>query len=933
MSRFGIEPHVRPLLAVVPLALAVGAALAQPAAPPPPARYDVTLRYRITSPRDQHVAVYDAMIDRLRQQGFEFVPPLDKLPKTDREDPTKELLTGTVPSDRFLKLLELPHVESLLLTPPGFKMPAAPDAPILVRLELASGFTPGRQAILADQTQVLLREIGFVEGVGYDHRGYTGRPHTRLVGTIPADQLPLLLQDLRNQPSGWLGPRILPADLPPPLRETTPVVVTEILPGAVPPTELTFPPPRGAADLNKIADDLWALVAGKATQDEVVRLEVILAYTPDDRDRSWQDALTAAAPSLFVEGRLGAYVTGLARAGQARGLAALPLVSVVRLARPPRVAVDPGVRVAADNARALGESGLTALHRRGFRGRGVRVVVIDGDFHGHEELISTGRLPAGTRHVDLTAQRSAELFPDPLPPDPKRLGHGTRCALALALAAPEAELTLLRIDPAAPHMLREAAAYLNGEPVTSAYLELRRDELVVAANELKARRAALLAERRRVLEAFEDEADFDRQFGILGPVGAWLYSARRWHALRLAEFERDEQRFRQRELRYLRLMEDLLALRGTHVVSCSLAWADGYPLGGSSPLSRWFDDFSRYRALWFQSAGNTGGQTWAGPFRDDDGNGAMEFAGPGAMPPGRWTRELNFLGWRPFGGDTVPDLPAGVKARVAVQWREPHDPDYFIRPGEEDRYRIPLAELRLIVLRQRDPAGKALPADALDVVAVSYGTPRRLDNQPNRSTYEMAVEFPIAKDGRYAVRLERQVPARWTLLVDPRSGREWVGQVSGLTPTGLRPLGVATLPALEKRWELSPRLFVTVADDAAGGKGQVVFLDFPTTLGNVGMPGDARSLVTVGAADLAGRPEPYSAKGPPPNLENLLSPDVFAYDRLDLGKDQAGVAFGTSLATPFAAGLAASRLSAGTTRDQFLSSLPRRPGGLLTIPR
>ncbi|MCI0462403.1 MAG: S8 family serine peptidase [Gemmataceae bacterium] len=933
----------RPLFAVLVLLVIAAPGLAQPAAPPPPQRYNVALRYRITSPRDQHVAIYDSMIAHLKAQGFEFIPPYETFPKTDREDRSKNVITGTIASDRFLKLFTHGHIEALRLTRPEFKEPP-PDQRVRVRLELASGFPATRQRVLADQVRVLLAEVGFLESVGYDQRGYTGRPHTRLVGTIPAGQLPTLLTDLRFQPSGWLAPRISPEDLPSPLRETSPILVTEVIPEPSPAQAPPVYPPRPDAVLNKVGDDLFPLVMNKAEQDRVERLEVILSYAPGDRDRVWSEQLAAAAPSIFIEGRLGAYVTCLARVGQARALAALDIVSTVRLARPPRVAVDPDLSLPADNDRALEQSGLKALHQRGLRGKGVRVAVIDSDFEGHEALVKSGRLPAGTRLLDLTAQRTFTLFPEPPPADPKRLGHGTRCALALALAAPDSDLTLIRIDPAAPHMLRELAGYLRGETVTSTYLELRLEELVTDLRELKRRRLELLEERQLILERFDDEQDFDRQYGILGNVGAWLFSDRRWHQLRLEEWERDDRQYRQRELRYLKLMKELTDLRNIEFVSCSLAWNDGYPLGGSSPLSRWLDDSQRPCAMWFQSAGNTGGQTWNGSFRDEDGNGVLEFAP--ATPPnpprigggkggvgGRWTRELNFLAWRPFGAEVTPDLPAGAKVRVSMQWREPHEPDFFFRLGDPDRYRVPLAQVRLMVLRQRDPDGKVLPADDMEVVAYSHALPHRLDNQPNSSTYELAVEFVAAKGGRYALRLERLLPTRWTLFVDPDTGREAVGLQEGLVPTGLKPPGITTLPAFEKSWELRPRLFVEAVEDSLAGKGQVIFPDFPTAVGGVGMPGDARSLVTVGAANLKGKAQPYSASGPPPNLDLAKNPDAFAFDRLDLGKGQGGIALGTSLATPFAAGLAATLRSAGMTRQQLQHYLQQRPGTVFVAPR
>src|SRR5439155_19502493 len=114
-----------------------------------------------------------------------------------------------------------------------------------------------------------------------------------------------------------------------------------------------------------------------------------------------------------------------------------------------------------------------------------------------------------------------------------------------------------------------------------------------------------------------------------------------------------------RQERYLRLQQDLKRLAGIRVVTSTLVWNDGYAVDGTSVLSRYFDDTPFRAAFWFQAAGNTGGQTWAGLFRDVDGNGVLEFTAP-RMPlhPGHWTPELNFFAWQPFSGSASAELPA-----------------------------------------------------------------------------------------------------------------------------------------------------------------------------------------------------------------------------------------------------------------------------------
>ncbi len=77
-----------------------------------------------------------------------------------------------------------------------------------------------------------------------------------------------------------------------------------------------------------------------------------------------------------------------------------------------------------------------------------------------------------------------------------------------------------------------------------------------------------------------------------------------------------------------------------------------------------------------------------------------------ALKKGQWTTELNFLAWQPYGKAEVADLPEGTRLRLSLQWREPHDPDYFAAAEGQDFYRKPLANLKLALLRSAMPAAK-----------------------------------------------------------------------------------------------------------------------------------------------------------------------------------------------------------------------------------
>jgi len=706
------------------------------------------------------------------------------------------------------------------------------------------------------------------------------------------DLLALLLRRL---------PESVTADLPLLLRTDSPVRVTEVQPGLPLPLAWKEPAPP-APELEKLTPEVRDLVAA-ADKDTARHLELILWLSPDDGNRSWRHELADAAPGIVVQGRVGPLVSVWLAPAQAPALAALPTVSTIRLPRSgqPRVLGAPAEKL--DTAEALRASGLARLHEAKLKGKGIRLAVIDGDFRGWQPLAGK-TLPPRTRLFDLTAERNVNLLPDPSPAG-EAVGHGTAIALAAALAAPEVDLLLIRIDPAAPYQLLTLARALNGEPLRSLNLAQRGDDLDEMQAELERRRAALLLRRAAQMQK---APDVNQKKVLLKKKEKGALTADEEDLLKdIEEFETykkdqaqldaDQHEFDERSKRYLRLNEELRGLSGVRVVATGLSWQEGQPVDGGGTLSRYFDDEPFKKALWFQAAGDTRGQTWAGLFRDRDGDGIMEFQPPGArLPPQRWSPSLAFLSWQPATGAASADIPQGARLRLTIQWREPHDPD-FLRHGE-DAYRAPLAPLRLMLLHQLDPTGAKQPADDFQVVAESVGLPERLDNQPGSAVYEQTLDVPVAQAGRYALRIE------------------------GALPAGIRPLDRPTVPAAEKTWELRPRLFVATL----AGPGRALLADFATEEGAIGAPGDARQPITVGAADAAGKSLPASAYGPALGMELLPKPAVLSPA---VGE---GPAPTTSLSAGFAAGLAASALSAGAPTDKFLRTLGIRPGELLRVP-
>jgi hypothetical protein len=684
------------------------------------------------------------------------------------------------------------------------------------------------------------------------------------------DLVERMLRRINNQASGGGMPALF--------RGPATVRVIEVFPDAPPPSIRTVPKPV-PPELEKITPDLRELLGDEAKAAAPARLELVLALTPPD-DRGFVRHL-AGMPGVVVEGRVGPVVTVATTLGAATKLAALDEVAAVRLPRMPEPL--PLVPQAEPKPLPLREAGVARLHAMGCRGQGTVVAVIDPDFRGWEAQVKEKKLPALTRLVDITRERNRRLEADPFPGDPNQLGVGTRYALTIAAVAPEVELFLVRVDPAAPYMIQNVARAINGEGYRSPGMAQRLIALDLERSALERRKERLLEERREVYGNFAEEGEPAKR--------------REEYRKKQAQFEKDEADYQARSALFFRTQREYGDLKRARVAVSSLVWDEGHPVDGSSPLSRYFDDRPFGAALWFQAGGDARGQAWTGLFRDEDGNGVMEFAGPETkLPKGHWSHELNFLKWKPAAGDESLDLPAGAKLRLVLQWREAHDPLY-LQTGE-DRYREPLANLRLVLMHQPDPEGKKQPSDDLEVVAESVGPPQRLLAAPNAATYEQTLEVTVKKAGRYAVRIE------------------------GVLPESVAPRGAPTLPSARTFGEVRPRLFVRTL----GGDGRALLHTYWTDAGSLGMPADAHLVLAVGAIDARGQRQPYGSRGPAQGMDLLVKPDVLAYDETD------GLVFGSGQAAAFAAGLAAVTQCANAPVRHWLKDLGLQPGDVLRVP-
>jgi len=907
---------------------ATGALSAQyPAEPPLPKQFQATLRYDITAQRDVHVAKYDAMIEHLQKLGFVFNPPLEKHDKTDREDPGRNRLQGTLPSENLLKLFDNPHIASTLVVPDGLDLPADAGTPVRVRLELPGGLPLPRQRELVEQTRAVLYDLGFREALGYDHRGYTREPFTRLVGMIPAGQLLTLTRDLRTYPFGWFAPRVGLEQTPTPLQLRHPILVAEVLP----PTDLIRPyteekdavPPEG---LEKIGVGLWQGYADKIRAGEKdvlaaaapIRVEIFLTGAAGPTRATPSAPLTKAVPSLFIEGQVGQILLAMIDPSHIAALARLPEVLLVRLPRLPVGPVATGIDLGNAEAEIVKDTGLAELHALGRKGKKIRIAVVDRDFRGWERMKAEGKLPASTRFVDLTAQYFAEVLPAEETLDPALVGYGTQCAAAAALAAPEAELVLVRILGQSPLELVEAAQFFGGDLSTNTLAALQ-DLLTYTEKQLANDRRELLAERTEILESFRDDTDDKREYGYLGPVFGWLFSDRSWHYERMAYQKNREADLRGRLERFRTLISDVASLRGVELALSARNWPTGYPLGGSSSVVRWFNEKNR-GAVWVQAAGNSRGQAWNGPFRDDDGNGILEFAAPTTpLAKGRWTHELAFLKWEKWSKDAA--IPNAAPIRVSLQWREPHDPEYHLNPTsdkkeERDPFATPQARLDVLLLRQVDPEGKTVGADVFELVARNAAAPVRLEDQAGTTVYETSFNAVVQLKSQYALRVISPAATYWA-LVDIEEGRPVYLSLRRENSRTTRPSWAPTLPNLEKRWELEPRIFVETLTPL-GATGRIVFAEAATDAGTLGIPAEARGMVVVGAIDEKGRKELFSAEGPPAFAALGAGPTLYAPDRLQLAPKGQGITFGSTNSASLAAGWLAAAFTDAFQRERVL---------------
>lgn len=913
--------RARLLLTALAVIVTATPAAAQVVYPPRAEKVDVQIRYRIRADRDERVRQFRVLDAFLKSLGF-----VHAAKDGDDQailDQNAERFAGTVPSAKVLSILDDPRVKTILFAPAGFKLPAEQDAAVPIRLGIASGYLAPEQQILHRQVNELLAKLGFREMVGYDHRG-----HTLVRGSIPAGNVGRLLKDLRAEPSGWFfldPPDAFPTDdLPPvrnrqPIRDTLPVRWVEVVPDA----DVTLLP-QGAVppELARVDPALRAALADATVRDLSLPVEIVYAASIEDRVTTFRGRLQADYPRApkpgggeFHQARLDGAVGNVLTIRFGRLADVLRFVSEP-FADDPRFATEPrviGVRLPRAGDEALTPSGTTntaadvlratrfdQLHALGYRGQGTKIVVIASGFPGVPEAIGKD-LPATTKYVDLTTELNPAI--EPLPPYPNRVGGGTAAAKAAHLAAPGAQLVLVRVNPGAMFQVFTVAKLVRGDEAYSDALQARILELADEADALRLRSADAVNEYR---EAFANLSDDDK------PA-----ARRKAAAAALQKVTAEERLIAERVRRSGEYQKSLKVLDKANVVVNTLVWETGYPLDSLSGLSQYLDRAfagdatggprSRsatnprvaFRPLWVQAASGSAGSVWSGPFVDSFGKGPntnsadvppTPLAFDAAIPPGGWTRELNFLALQTADGKSTPNLTNGVRMRLSVQWRETHDPNVYAG-------RDAIFPLTIRVFRQLDPTGQKRASDELEEVARSVGEAQIITKEATYGVYEQVVEMIVPADGRYAVRIDGR------LGFDPR------------------------LPALRQHIEMQPRLLVEFPG-AAADKGRPVFASYAPRNVGVGMPGDSKSSLTVGAADTPSATTMPGVFGGGPGLALLPKPDLLAAGSVDA----AGAVGGSAVAAGFAAGGAAALIGSGANPSDLFraTGLPR--GGPFVVP-
>ncbi len=887
-------------LALAGTAVIPAAAVAQIPEPARPEAVEVHIRYRIRTERDQRIVQYRGLMRYLESLGFVDARRDDPNRDLDALDPAAERLRGRIPAAKVLKILQHPAVRTILFAPADYAYPAA-DEPVPVRIVIRDGLTRAAQQLLYRQVLQRLQLLGFEEFLGYDHRNWT-----QIKGQVPVRVLPVLMRDLRDEPSGWFLSYLPRSEMPVPLVDDNPVRWVEVLPPATPPQRATPPAVKPAE--SKMTPGLRTALADPAAAGTAAAtgwlIEAVYPVPMEDQIQELQRRLTGwfgppqitserILPAVSVEGVVGPVVTLRLLKPEyiATFAAGEPDVLTLRLPQRATVTNVPGSRAAqaVPFEKWIAESRIAELQSRGWTGKGVKIVLVTTDVRGLAEAIGQS-LPRDVRLIDLTRASDPELRPQPIVQDDT--GDGLAAAQTIKAIAPQAELVIVRTERHASYRIAELRQWMTQPEYVAPAWRNRRQEIDARVQRAIERKERAIARRQKALESLAtDETARKELQQSLAEVAA-------------AEAALQQSLELQSRIR-LAIQELRQYLAGADIVVNTLAWDVGYPQDGVSPLTmelerlvlrrsqhlrpvrptRGATSQPSRRPLWLQAASAADGAIWSGLYRDRDADGLLDFAPPDRpLPPGHWSPNMNFLAWQQASGERIATLPAGTAIRITLQWREP------LAPSVTD-YRQPLFPFAIHLWRQIDPSGTKQAADEMTETARTAYEPYIVQVLERAIVYEQILDAKIPEQGRYAV------------LVSLSEGRR-IG-----------------LQSIQKESELYMRLVIETTPGSAAG-GQVVFGSFWHPAAGVGMPGDAVGVVTIGGA------AKWQLQAGGPGIPLRRKPDYLMPDVLRLGTTAYD---GTSLGTAAAAGLAALLLEAGFPPDDPFAAIGMPPAQLLRL--
>jgi hypothetical protein len=731
-------------------------AQAQPPAAINPS-YQVRLRYKIDAELQQRYALYKQMLARLQAAGFQPAPG------RPREELYGDSLSGVMPATGLGALRLERFLRTAILVPTGYQLPTDAEKTVLVRLELAlTG--PDRQKELFERAKEQLKTMGFIENEAHDHAN-----HTRLLGRLSVPALDGLLKDTMETPipSSFKSASMVQQKQP---LVRLAIVIAETAPPQADVARAT-PAPAGKEYLDKISPDLKAFLAKvpEGDLDKLMRVELVLVGNQlTDRFRS---QLIHSETRFVTEGSIGNIVTGLTTPSRLTALAQQSEISTVRLPQLPRTPAIPSINAIEfiPLGKNLGTSPyvstLVSLEPK----PATRAVIIGDDFRGYQKLLGEG-LPKNTKLIDATAELSLDFKPAP-EAEGQDIGQSAKIARGFLKQFPHDEVILVRIDPSTPYQLNQVGEAILGRPWLTPSLIARRDEFKDETSRIESEKLEMRVIRQRI----------QRDFNLDDVTKA----KRDDYRDRQAKLDAREKAHYEQGLRFEAFIHEVASLKGANTACISLQWTDGYTdIPGYAPQLRQLSRDILRGANWYQAVVLRPGQVFTGLYRDVDNDGDMEFS---HRSSGR--KDLAFLAWDSSkGGAKEPLLPDNTVVQVTLNWFEVH------ASGDvtDDKYRKPLADFTLNVLKQRDPTGKQLPADAFEVVARTPALPDRVEHNNRGSYYQTIVRFTVpAGGGRYAL------------------------QLTGTPPAGTGEVG--------EKAEIHPKITLEVVDPAKRAAGRVVF--------------------------------------------------------------------------------------------------------------